>query len=318
MDQASARVELISPDKIIRNPDNPRLIFREAELDRLLNSIKQVGIQVPLTVYWDSRKRRYVLMDGERRWMCSARLNLAAVPVIIQPRPTKLENILRMFNIHNVREQWDLLPTAYKLKEVRALMTQEQKREPTLPELATATGVSTTTVRRAFALLEIPKKYLGQLMKELHKPKSEQRLSEDFFLEVMKGLATINKYTPEVYQDVSKPELIDAFVNKYQRKVITNIVRFRDISRIARAEKAGVSKKSAVTVLVRLGKDPEYSLEEAFADSVSTAYEARDLTSRVIALTDRLSKFPRKRSMDPKLRELLLNLRVTIETLLSQ
>lgn len=318
MDQKPARVEHISPDKIARNPDNPRIIFREEELDRLLNSIKQVGIQVPLTVYWDGRLRRYVLMDGERRWICSARLNLATVPAIVQPKPTRLENILRMFNIHNVREQWDLLPTARKLREVKALIAKEQKREPTIPELATATGVSTTTVRRAFALLDVPKKYLDQLMKELHKPKAEQRLSEDFFLEIMKSLATINKYTPELFQQVSRSELVDAFVDKYQRKVITNIVRFRDLSRIARAEKAGVSRRTAVAVLARLGKDPDYSLEDAFSDSVSAAYETRDLASRVTALTDRLRTLPRKRSLDPRLRDLLIQLRAVIDAILSQ
>ncbi len=318
MAEKPASVEHVSPDRIERNPDNPRLIFREDELDRLLNSIKQVGIQVPVTVYWNGSRRRYVLMDGERRWICAGRLNLPSVPAIIQPRPTKLENILRMFNIHNVREQWDLLPTAYKLAEVKELLSHGHKREPTIPELAIATGVSTTTVRRSFDLLEVPRKYLNLLMRELRKPKAGQRLSEDFFLEVMKSLNTIRRYTPEVFSRVPRTAFIDAFVKKYQRKVITNIVRFRDVSRIARAERAGLPKTAAITALVKLGTDAEYSIEEAFVDSVSAAYEAKDLASRTKALIEKLQHYPRKRSLDPTLRGLLSTLREAIDDVLSQ
>jgi ParB/RepB/Spo0J family partition protein len=312
----SARVEQLPPSRIDRNPDNPRIIFREEELDRLLNSITQVGIQVPVTVYWDGTRRKFILMDGERRWICSGRLNLPAVPAIVQPRPTRLENILRMFNIHNVREQWDLLPTAYKLKEVKELLAIAHKREPTVTELSTATGVSTTTVRRSFDLLQVPRKYLNMLMRELRRPKAEQRLSEDFFLEVMKCLNTVQRYTPEVFDQVSRSSFIGTFVDKYKRKVITNIVKFRDVSRIARAERAGLPRSSAVAALVSLGTEADYSIERAFEESVSATYEARDLSSRAKTLLGRIERYPAKRVLNPELRQILLELRSAIDRIL--
>src|SRR4051794_1824555 len=112
----TAPLQEISPDIIRSNPDNPRLIFREDEMSQLLESIRQVGIRVPLSVYPDGR--HYTLIDGERRWRCARKLNLKTVPVIAQPKPAKLENILMMFNIHNVRVDWDLMPMALKLHEV--------------------------------------------------------------------------------------------------------------------------------------------------------------------------------------------------------
>src|SRR4051794_37212956 len=87
----------VEPDAIRKNPDNPRMIFREQEMIELLDSIARTGIQVPLTVYED---RGYVILDGERRWRCAKRLNLKRVPCIIHPKPSKLENLLMMFNIH--------------------------------------------------------------------------------------------------------------------------------------------------------------------------------------------------------------------------
>src|ERR1700757_2600353 len=89
----------ISPDQIRANPDNPRLIFREEEMTQLMESIREVGIKVPVSVF--PKAQHFVLIDGERRWRCAKRLNLEAVPAIVQEQPSPLENLLMMFNIHN-------------------------------------------------------------------------------------------------------------------------------------------------------------------------------------------------------------------------
>src|ERR1700681_1121552 len=123
MASRDAVLQEVDPDRIAPNPDNPRLIFREAEMNTLLESISEVGIKVPLSVYREGQ--RLVLIDGERRWRCAKKLNLKVVPVIVQPTPSKLENLLTMFNIHNVRVDWDLMPAALKLKEVKLLLESE-------------------------------------------------------------------------------------------------------------------------------------------------------------------------------------------------
>ncbi len=58
----------IPPDDIRKNPDNPRLIFLEDEMTELLESIREVGIKVPLSVY--SHGSTYVLLDanGSQAW----------------------------------------------------------------------------------------------------------------------------------------------------------------------------------------------------------------------------------------------------------
>lgn len=100
----------IPPDKIKRNPENPRLFFRDEEMDTLTASIKRYGIQVPITVYADGSD--FILIDGERRWRCARKLNLPRIPALVQEKPTRLENLLLMFNIHALREQWDYLTIA--------------------------------------------------------------------------------------------------------------------------------------------------------------------------------------------------------------
>ncbi len=95
-------VRLIEPQKLERNPENPLLIFRPEELQELESSIAKQGILVPLTVFED--KHTYFILDGERRWRCALTLGLQKVPVIIQPKPDRMENIMMMFAIHNARK----------------------------------------------------------------------------------------------------------------------------------------------------------------------------------------------------------------------
>lgn len=58
----------ISPNKIERNPDNPRLVFRQEEMESLLLSIDKHGIRVPLAVY--PHGDNYRLLDGEGLSLC--------------------------------------------------------------------------------------------------------------------------------------------------------------------------------------------------------------------------------------------------------
>src|SRR5437764_6480089 len=136
----TATVELIDPRKLERNPDNPRLIFQAEELSALEESIKAQGILVPLTVYRD--RKRYILLDGERRWRCSIRLGLHKVPVIVQEKPDRVTNIMMMFAIHNARQDWDPLPTALKLEELEKIITKAAGEKPSERRLAAAASLS--------------------------------------------------------------------------------------------------------------------------------------------------------------------------------
>jgi ParB/RepB/Spo0J family partition protein len=277
----------ISPDKIRKNPDNPRLIFRETEMNELLESIGEVGIKVPISVYEDGA--RYTLLDGERRWRCAKKLNLRSVPAIVQPKPTHLENLLMMFNIHNVRVDWDPMPMALKLGEIRRILEKEGK--DTSPKaLAAITGVRLASVRRALELLDLPTKYQRLLLREGLKPYKDQRIKPDLFIEIYKSLHAVERYTPEVFDHVSSAEYVNAMVTKYRDKVIDNVVKFRDVSKIARAERAGIDRQSAIPVVIRLVRKKDYGIDQAYKETVEAAYEQRDLLSKVRAITERLTE----------------------------
>ena len=281
----------ISPDSLVKNPDNPRLIFREDEMNQLLESIKEVGIKVPISVYQQGKK--YVIIDGERRWRCSLKLNLSEVPVIIQPKPNKLENLLMMFNIHNVRVQWDLMPTAIKLGELKKMLDKEGE-NATNKLLSAVTGLSLSTVGRCMDLLDLPEKYKKMLIKESEKPKSEQIIKPDLFLEILKSKKAIQKYVPEVFSKVDEKHYVDLMVSKYQNSVINNVVKFRDISKIARSEEKGVRREVISRSLIKLAGEKDYNIEEAYRDTAEFSYRIRDLKTRVNGLIKTLKEFKKE------------------------
>src|SRR5437879_13913268 len=116
----------IPVERIGTNLENPRLVFRPGELEELTESIRRYGVQFPITVY--KEQNQYVLIDGERRWRCCRKINKKTIPALVQNKPDPLTNLLLMFNIHALREQWDLLTIALKLPRVISLLSERDRK----------------------------------------------------------------------------------------------------------------------------------------------------------------------------------------------
>ncbi len=308
-------LEYISPQKISRNKDNPRMIFREKELLELLTSIENVGIQVPITLYKNGS--RFTLVDGERRWRCAKKLNLKTMPAIILPKPSPLNNLLMMFNIHNVRVDWDIMPMAYKLEEIRELL--KQKKKPHGPnDLAGVTGVPLSTVKRAQDLLRLPKKYQKMLMEEAKKPRDQQKVKADLFIEIIKSQNAIQRYIPEIFNKISHRQYLDSMVQKYKSGTVDNVVKFREVSKIARGERAGVDKEVVKPVIEELITNKSYKISEAYEDTVSNSYQARDLNSKIDGLIKLMRAIKSSEELPPELKKSLRGLSEEINRILGR
>lgn len=283
---SNATLRQIPVDLIDRNPDNPRIVFRSSDLDELQESIRIHGIQVPISVYREAG--RYVLIDGERRWRCSLKLNLKEVPALIQPKPGPLENLLLMFNIHALREQWDLLTIALKLSDIIALMKEELKRAPTEAEISNRTGLNRAIIRRCKLLIGLPQRYKDQILNELRKPKAQQKYTEDLFIEMERALTTVQRSTPEVIPD--RDAVRRVLLKKFSKGIINNRVLFRAVGKIARAEKVGVKRALAIRELRKLFSDNNYKIEQAYSNSVGEAYVERDLGTKIEGLLSLLDE----------------------------
>lgn len=272
------RLKEISIGDIYPNPDNPRIVFRQEELDSLLISIKKYGVQVPITVYEDGNK--YVLIDGERRWRTSKKLNLKTIPAIIQDKPSELDNLLMMFNIHSLREQWDLFTIANKITKVIDLLIKRLGHYPNEVELSEETGLSRSTIRRCKFLIDLPQRFKDTILSELERPKPKQQLTEDFFIEMESALKTVKNHLPEVIEKHGLDNVRDTLIKKYQTGVIKNIVDFRQVAKLSTAPKnVEYSRDKAASDLDLIFSDNRKSVEEVYSSSVSVLYDEKKLIS---------------------------------------
>jgi ParB family chromosome partitioning protein len=276
-------VRLIEPHKLQRNKDNPRLIFRQEELEALQDSIATQGILVPLTIYQDGSA--FHLLDGERRWTCALKLGLSKVPVIIQPKPDRMQNIMLMFATHKARKDWDPLPTALKLEDLESEFEKRYGKKPTEKELAGVASLRVGEVRRLRKLLGLPREYRNELIKELEKPKSKQDISVDHVIEATRAAESLRKKL--VITEDKEDSLRRAIINKFRSKVITNTVSPRKLVKLGQAvARMEVPKKTAGRVIDRLINDPSYSIDAAYIETVEKA----DFEHTIEQLAERLIK----------------------------
>ncbi len=266
-------LKMISPGDILPNPENPRLIFRQEEMESLMLSIDRYGIQVPVTVYED--KDSYYLIDGERRWRCASKLGLKAIPAIVQDKPSELENLVLMYNIHALREQWDYYTIASKLERVIDLYHASNNEYPNEIILSEMTGLTRGAIRRCQLLINLPTRFKELLLQELEKPKLQQKLSEDFFIEMEKSLKTVVKRLPEYEEKID--EVRDTLVAKFARGQISAVTDFRQLSKIATAlDKLDVKKGQTKKIIDKIFDiSNRMSIREAYEKSVAFEYEER-------------------------------------------
>ncbi|MEI8015418.1 MAG: ParB/RepB/Spo0J family partition protein [Nitrospira sp.] len=309
-------VKLVDPRLLKVNVDNPRLIFRQKELDELQNSIEDQGILVPLSVFQEGN--RFQLLDGERRWRCALKLGLSSVPVIVQPKPARLQNLMMMFAIHHARKDWDPLPTAIKLEDLEKEFRDKQGRDPSESELAGLASMSRGEVRRLKKLLRLPKVYRKELLEELEKPRSEQTLTVDQVLEATTAASALHKRG--ILDKNGEDDLRRAIVKKFKSRVEVNTVAPRLLAKLARGvQRNEVSMKVARRVADKLVTDPLYSISDAFRDSVEQSDFEHNLEQMVGRVIDQLKQHKKREyRISESLIGTLKNLRQQIERMLEE
>ncbi len=209
------------------NPQNPRRIFDREPLKVLEDSIRNNGILVPLTVYLEPRTQQHYILDGERRWRCAEAIETdenepkkVPIPANVVDPPDRVANILWMFNIHNLREQWELMPTALSLEVLmKGLNENDDER------LAELTKVSVPQIKRCKVLLSYDKKYHAMMMD----PSPEKRIKANFFIELHPVLDLYMGLPKQDRGGKTRDELIEHFLRLYQARKIPSVIHFRRI-----------------------------------------------------------------------------------------
>jgi ParB family transcriptional regulator, chromosome partitioning protein len=271
-------VKTLRTEQLEPNPYNPRMLFDKAPMKTLEESINRVGILVPLTVYQRKADGQFIILDGQRRWICAQTLQMPSVPVNQVGEPSLVQNIVTMFQIHKLREDWELMPTALKLD----LLIREMK-ETSERKLAELTGLDIAVVARCKKLLSFSKEFQDLMLD----PDPEKRVKADFFIELYPFLhdRTVTKMLG------SSVTLTRKMLEKYQNpnggiKAVTDFRRAKQ--HIANARK--VNKVSTLsTKLKEFVDNLELTPDHLLIPAADVSAQARSIHTRIQKLQEELT-----------------------------
>lgn len=138
-------INLINPNKF-----QPRVHFKEADLQELADSIKENGVIQPLIVTQGTPEGSYELIAGERRLRASKLAGLSKVPVVVMD-VTREDSLLELALIENV-QRTDLNP----IEEAEAYHKLIQRFGYTQEDTAKRVGKNRSTVSNMLRLLNLP------------------------------------------------------------------------------------------------------------------------------------------------------------------
>ncbi|HEX3798047.1 MAG TPA: ParB N-terminal domain-containing protein [Verrucomicrobiae bacterium] len=269
-------VKSVSTNELQPNPHNPRILFDKQPLGILQDSINRVGILVPLTVYWDLRKKHYVILDGQRRWVCAQKIGLSKVPVNQVEEPSLVQNIVTMFQIHKLREDWELMPTALK---VELLMSEINDRNDA--RLAELTGLDEAVVSRCKKLISYDNEFQDMMLD----PDPSKRMKADFFIELY---SVIHDRDVVKFEWFSQKKFIKQMLDKYlvEPRTLKAVTDFRLIkqhitnARRIRAEKVFSGR------LKKFAEERETPLEYLEIDEANVRADAKAIVKKLNAIEE--------------------------------
>ena len=150
----TGRVLFLPVDAIQPNPNQPRRIFSQPELEELAGSIRELGVLQPLTVR--RREGRWELVAGERRLRAARLAGLESVPCLSIQTDSQSSSLLAL--VENLqRRDLDFWEEALAIR--RLIDTYHISQE----EVARRIGKSQSAVANKLRLLKLPEEVLSVL-----------------------------------------------------------------------------------------------------------------------------------------------------------
>jgi len=270
-------VSLVKLGQIDPNPDNPRGIVEEdASFERLVSSIGEVGILVPVVVR-ELPSGRLQLVDGERRFLAAKKLRLQKVPAHILGHGVRKQDLRKyMFHLHMTREQWEPLAQCKSLAEmypeVENGLPVSQKQTWT-KKIAQETWMNTRLARDRVHVLAWP----AELKQQIYSFDSEEP-DRDIYSYVLAIEASIVEPSIKAFSnfynhgrpvdhranDVRK-SLFEKTISGIETGVVTNRDQIRSVEPLFQSDLNHEKVRVANRIFKKLVERPGFSYDDAVA-----------------------------------------------------
>ena len=142
------RVINIPLEKIIVNPEQPRKIFQEDELDELSRSIQEYGVLQPILVR-ETEGGFYSVIAGERRYRASLLAGKTSIPAIVRKMEEEEAAVIAL--VENVQRE-----NLNFIEEARAYKKLMDEFHLTQSEIALKVGKQQSTISNKIRILSLP------------------------------------------------------------------------------------------------------------------------------------------------------------------
>ena len=142
------KVVQIPVSMISANPEQPRKVFKDSELEELTESIAEYGVLQPLIVK-RAEGRRFVLVAGERRLRAACLAGLKTVPAIVKEIQDREAALIAL--VENVQRE-----NLNFLEEARAYKKLMEDFALTQGEIAKRVSKQQSTISNKIRILSLP------------------------------------------------------------------------------------------------------------------------------------------------------------------
>lgn len=146
--EMQTEVRLLPLEDITVNPDQPRKIFHEEELEELTESIRNFGVLQPIIVRQEERGT-YTIIAGERRYRAATMAGLKNIPALVKDFDEGDLSLVAL--VENIQRE-----NLNFLEEARAYKKLMKDFSLTQGEIASKVGKKQSTISNKIRILTLP------------------------------------------------------------------------------------------------------------------------------------------------------------------
>jgi ParB family chromosome partitioning protein len=197
----------IKLDEIDVSESNVRKSNLEEGIEELANSIREIGVRQPVTVF--KKDGRYELIIGQRRYLASRRAGEVEIPAVIVKAQDRTDALIKSLSENIHRRELD-----YRDKMQAALELRDKLKS--IDVVAKHLGVSPQTVRNYFGYAAVPDKIKGMV--------ADKKLSASFAMRISRKIPDeelafkVAEQTSKMPRSQEKNAFIDLVGEKPQEK----------------------------------------------------------------------------------------------------
>jgi ParB family chromosome partitioning protein len=244
-------------DRIVPNPQQPRVRIEPGPLEELAQSIRINGIIQPILVRRSGD--HYEIIAGERRWRAAQMAGLLRAPVVV--REIGDQQLLQVALIENIQRE-DLNPideaTAYRRLLDECAMTQEA--------LAEAVGKDRASIANHLRLLRLPPDVQRQVSS------GALSMGHARALVAIENLVTLKKAADDVVARALSVRETEALVRRLNAPPAPPAVAAKDVHTREAEDVLKLALGTRVRI-VRKGKGGKVEIDFVSEDELNRIYE---------------------------------------------